>query len=212
MSRPCVCVTQLSQMSRRLPNLVTAALLAGLTLFAQNPAASDDEYAIYTDAPRLLLTKARLRLLQRERERKSMRWEQFDALVGGGAPMPEPGFAQALYYQVAGDAAVGKKAVDWALSDQAKPEQDRDLRQLALVFDWCSPLMTPQQSERLVTKIRRGITPPPAAFGKQPALVMAAIAIADALPDHGASTVKSIVEDWKKNIAGKLENGQPLVA
>ena len=37
-------------------------------------------------------------------ERQSMRWNQFHLLMAGKAPMPEPGFAQALYYQVSGDA------------------------------------------------------------------------------------------------------------
>ncbi len=50
-----------------------------------------------------------------------MRWQQFDALVSGGAPMPEPGFAWALYYQVAKNDAAGRKAVDWALG----PAKDR---------------------------------------------------------------------------------------
>ena len=52
-----------------------------------------------------------------------MRWQQFAALVAGNAPMPERGFALALYYQVSGDAAVGKQAVAWALAPGA------DLRQ-----------------------------------------------------------------------------------
>ena len=76
-----------------------ALLWIALPVLAQT--AQDEDYHVYTDAPRLILTKQRLRLLQRERERQSMRWQQFDALVSGGAPMPEPGFAWALYYQVA---------------------------------------------------------------------------------------------------------------
>ena len=51
-------------------------------------------------------------------------------LLAGGAPMPELGFAGALYYQVAGDDA-GKKAIALALGPSG------DLRQLAIVFDWC---------------------------------------------------------------------------
>ena len=41
--------------------------------------------------------------------------------------------------------------MDWALGDDAQ-----DLRQLALVFDWCGPVMTPAQMERLGAKIRTG--------------------------------------------------------
>ena len=64
-----------------------------------------------------------------------MRWQQFDTLMAGNAPMPEPAFAQALYYAISGNAASGKQAVAWALGPGA------DLRQLALVFDWCQDLL-----------------------------------------------------------------------
>src|ERR1700751_4681955 len=107
-----------------------AILLLATPLFAQS-----DEFRVYTDAPRLLLNSQRLRLLKRERERDSQRWETFKVLVSGGAAMPEPGFAWALYYRVSGETAWGKKAVEWALSDDAKPQDASDLRQLALVFD-----------------------------------------------------------------------------
>ena len=33
-----------------------------------------------------------MRLLRRERERASLRWQQFETLMAGGAAMPEPGF------------------------------------------------------------------------------------------------------------------------
>ena len=51
-----------------------------------------------------------------ERERSSMRWQQFATLVAGNAPMPERGFASALYYQVSGEADYGRKAIEFALS------------------------------------------------------------------------------------------------
>src|ERR1700689_1381901 len=93
--------------------------------------AADEDFHVFADAPRLFLTKQRLRLLQRERERESVRWQQFDTLGAGGSPMPEAGVAQALYYQVSGKVAASRKALEWALSGPAT-----DLRQLALVFDW----------------------------------------------------------------------------
>ena len=94
-------------------------LLAVLTLplvpaGAQTPS---EQYRVYNDAPRILLRPQRLRLLRRERERQSVRWMQFHALLSGGAPMPEPGFAEALAFAVSGDKASGRKAVDWALHD-----------------------------------------------------------------------------------------------
>jgi len=153
--------------------------------------AADEDFHVFTDAPRLFLTKSRLRLLQRERERDSMRWQQFDALVAGGAPMPESAVAQALYYQVSGNAAAGRKAVEWALSPTAT-----DLRQLALVFDWCGKVMTASQAEALSAKIERGIGEASADITHQSARVLAAIAIADHLKDQGESILRPIVENW----------------
>jgi len=75
------------------------------------PAGSEEPVVVFTEHPRLFLRPARLRLIQRERERTSMRWQQFDAYVAGEAPLPEPGFAQALYYQALGNMAAGRRAV-----------------------------------------------------------------------------------------------------
>src|ERR1700722_16951489 len=100
--------------------LLTGVLLAAGFLSTSGALqAADEDFHVFTDAPRLFLTKQRLRLLQRERERESVRWQQFDALVSGGAPMPEAALAQALYYRVSGNAAAGRKAVEWALSGPA---------------------------------------------------------------------------------------------
>src|ERR1700677_413453 len=93
--------------------VVALAVAAGPNLLAE-----DDDYRVYTEHPRLILTSQRLRLLKRERERDSQRWRQFDLLVKGGASLPEPGFALALYYAISGDNATGKRAVEWALGEK----------------------------------------------------------------------------------------------
>ena len=105
--------------------LAVALCALPASLWAQ----ADEPVAVFTEHPRLLLRPQRLRLLKRERERTSMRWQQFATLVAGSAPMPEPGFALGLYYQISGDAAYGRKAVEFALSPAADP------RQQAFVFD-----------------------------------------------------------------------------
>ncbi len=99
--------------------------------------------------PRILLNARRLRLLRRERDRQSLRWNQFHLLMAGKAPMPEPGFADALYYQVAQEADAGKRAIAWAEGTGT------DLRQLALVFDWCQDLLAEAQRKALAAKIAR---------------------------------------------------------
>src|ERR1700755_1115491 len=105
-------------------------MLAAGSLLAQT-ASNDDPIVVSTEHPRLLLRPNRLRLLRRERERKSARWQQLQLFMAGDAAMPEPGFAKALYYQVAGDADAGREAIAWAIGPGA------DLRQQALVYDWC---------------------------------------------------------------------------
>jgi hypothetical protein len=160
-------------------------------------AQADDDFHVYREAPRLLLTPQRLRLLQRERERQSPRWEQFDSLIAAGAPMPEPGFAWALYYQVTRQPASAKQAIEWALADATNAAH---LRQLALVFDWCGPAMTPAQSDRLAAKIERFLAMPGPAPGQdvagQNARVFAAIALADRLPDQANAVLGEIVQKW----------------
>jgi hypothetical protein len=97
--------------------------------------------------PRLFLRPTRLRLLQRQREREAPRWQLFDHLVSGQAQMPEPGLAYALHYRVAGDGPSGQRAIAWAVGP------GDDLRQLALVYDWCQDALTGEQSKALAAKI-----------------------------------------------------------
>ncbi len=87
--------------------------------------------------------EARARALQ-------LRWQQFESLMAGNAPMPEPGFARALYYQVAGNAEAGQAAVAWALGSGGT-----DLRQLALVFDWCQDLLSETQQHALAARLQK---------------------------------------------------------
>jgi hypothetical protein len=188
--------------------VVRFLLLASCLLPLQ---AQSEEFRIYSDTPRLLLNKQRLRLLTRERERRSIRWQQFDSLITGGSNMPDPGFAFGLYYKVSGQAAWGKTAVDWALSDKAT-----DLRQLALVYDWCGPAMTPAQLDRLGTKIEKSLAeplPPNPDTLRQSARALAAIAIADRLADHGEAVLKPLLEQWwRSGIVKKLRAGEPAIA
>jgi hypothetical protein len=117
--------------------------------WAQGPEAADP-VVVSGEHPRLFLRAGRLRLLRRERERHSARWQQFESLISGKAPLPEPGFAQALYYQVSGDRAAGRRAVAWALSAS-------DLRQMALVYDWCQDVLNPAEREQLMARIARSM-------------------------------------------------------
>src|ERR1700730_5539629 len=173
--------------------ILVFALASGL--LGQTPSLSgqaiEEDYRIYNEHPRLLLTAQRLRLLKRERDRDSMRWHQFALLVRSAAQMPEPGFALGLYFAVTGDTAFGKRAVDWALGPAP------DLRQLAMVYDWCQPVMNAAQSKAIMAKIQRSMEQPPAAsLPTRRDRVLAAIAIAEE-PQHGEEKLlRETVRDW----------------
>jgi hypothetical protein len=187
---------------------VVAALLifAGAGFAAQTPA--DEPVTVSSEHPRLFLRPARLRLLKREQDRTSARWQQLELFIAGRAPMPEPGFADALYYSIAGDEAVGRRAVTWALG------RDSDLRQQALVFDWCQPVMTDTQKKDLAARIVRGITQT-AADESVPAVrsrALGAIAVFDHVPQVPQRELERVVHAWwERKIVPALKSGRNVI-
>jgi hypothetical protein len=182
---------------------VRVLILAGLAILPVHGQNQDDEFRVYTEHPRLILTAQRLRLLKRERERESQRWRQFELLVKGSANFPEPGFALALYYAVSGDNAAGKRAVDWALGTAD------DLRQLALVYDWCQPVLSPQQSGALAAKIRQ-LSQKPAGDGLSARRdrVLALITTADDANHTEEAPLRDLIRQWwHAGFARSLANG-----
>src|ERR1039457_5952104 len=174
-------------------------------LAAQTP---DEPVAVYTEHPRLFLRPQRIRLLKRERERASPRWQQFETLVVGGAPMPEVGFAWALSFQVTGNAEFGRKAIVWALPPAA------DLRQQALVFDWCQDLLSEPQRRDLTARLAKGIaetadTAIPAVRSR----TLAAIALYDHVPETPRTALDAIVHQWwERRMVPSLRGGNSVVA
>src|ERR1035438_3902894 len=65
------------------------ALCSASLLMAQTPA-DDDPIVVSTEHPRLLLRPARLRLLRRERDRTSARWQQFQLFLAATRPCRRP--------------------------------------------------------------------------------------------------------------------------
>jgi hypothetical protein len=181
--------------------LVWAAALAAAFI----PAAPAQEngtaepVVVATEHPRLFLRPSRLRLLRRERERTSLRWEQFHSLMSGGAPMPETGFADSLYYQVEGDKDSGRKAIAWALGPNA------DLRQMALVFDWCYDLMDDAARQNFANRLAKKLTDAASAANASTvaatsARALAAVALFDEVPNAPGRELERTVRQWWESV------------
>jgi hypothetical protein len=176
------------------------------------PQSGSDPVVVFTDHPRLFLRPARLRLLQRERERTTAPWQQFDSYVSGEAPMPESAFAQALYYQVSDNVPAGRKAVAWALA--APAGQPQDLRQLALVFDWCQKLLSETEQHKLADRIQQRIAETAAdeSMAAVRSRVLGAVALFDHVPEIPNRELARIVRDWwERKMAPALAGGRAAI-
>lgn len=175
----------------------------GLILLVALPFVStgaEDDYKVYTESPRIFLNAKRLRLLRREKERLSIRWQQFELLMAGKAPMPEPGFALALYSQVSQSPEPCQRAIAAALTSS-------DIRQTAIVADWCGTNAT------LTARLQKSLTVPLASMPIASVAAarnraIAAIAIADQAPQASARALEELVEKWWRSaLAPKLREG-----
>jgi len=190
----------------------------GILILAMAPAAgwsqapgAADPVVVSGDHPRLFLRAGRLRLLRRERERHSVRWQQFEALISGNAPMPEPGFTQALYYQVSGARAAGRRAVEWALSAS-------DLRQMALVYDWCQDVLAPAERDQLASRLARRMAETAAveSIAGVRSRVLSAVALFDeapaVVPDLPRQELDRDVHFWwEGRLAPALADGSAVI-
>jgi len=166
-------------------------LIGALAALAQNTGAGEP-VVVETEHPRLLLRPARLRLLRRERERNSMRWQQFFTLMAGRAPMPEPGLALALYSQVAENGCAAREAIAWALGPAS------DLRQQAMVFDWCQEALTEAQRRDLAARLEKGLAATAAddSVAAVRSRVFAAVALFDHSPQIPRRELERVVHGW----------------
>ena len=182
-------------------------LLAGAFSVMGDAQPIEEVYRVYTEHPRLFLRPQRLKLLKRERERQSMRWRQFETLIAGNAAMPEPGFALALHYAVSGNRASAAKATEWALSPAGS-----DLRQLAIVYDWCQDALTDLQSKALAGKIQKALAATrDRSIVPQRSRVLAAIAIAEQNQDAAEAVLREVAGKWWTTVlAPKISSGTNL--
>lgn len=186
-----------------------ARLGLALATFSVQPPQEID-YQVYSDPPRLLLNERRLRLLKRERERESIRWQQFDALMRGRARMSEPGFALALWGIVASQPGACRQAAEWAASaDAADPSQ---LRQIALVYDWCQQAAGEALAQRVARRLKPALEIRQGDARQMRSLAFAALALADTEPRSSEAALRFLVESWwQGSVAPQLARGaQPF--
>jgi len=187
--------------------LLLAVCLAPSSLLAQA------EFRIYTDSPRIFLREDRLRRLQRDVERETSRWRGLaDRLAQPGSLSEEP-FALALAYQARGDQALGRKAVEWALAKAgAAWTEPNDLRQAAIVFDWCGNLLSEAEKSRLISSLARAAGDASHLAGTELGWVRAGLMTSIALGGEWEGSEEAIGRflngQWRSDIAPALLEGK----
>jgi len=173
-----------------------------------------DSFKVYSEGPRLLLRPQRLKLLRRERERRSLRWDQFETLWTGHAPFPELGWVQALRFQLADDGEAGARAVAWAVgpADVTRPE---DVRQMALIADWCGTQLTGDDKSQLLAKLRRAMNDqrPVKTLAEARAKIFAAIVLTEAQPAASEKALAAMFDTfWTGNFVASLRSAKATVS
>lgn len=166
--------------------------------------ASEENYKTYTEAPRLLLRPSRLRLLTRERERQTIRYQQFDTYISNGVAMPEAGFALALAGRISGNPVHCNNAYAWLVKSK-----QGDLRQEALVYDWCAGSIAEGQAKALGEKLRKSL-PAITDFRSLRDRAFVALAIADLDAALSERILRETVEHWRTKVAPGLKQAMPV--
>jgi hypothetical protein len=121
------------------------------------------------------------------------------------ADMPEKGLAHSLYFMATEREEHARTAIAWAKGPTT------DLRQLAIVFDWCYPLLGSADKQALITKIQAGFsrTAKDAGLATINARVLAAYALAGDVEGIEDSIIKPIAGDWwQTHVLARLAQGQ----
>lgn len=96
--------------------------------------------------PHLLLTARRLHRLKLDAQRQTERWANFEKRVKTVPDSSERGFELALYSRVTDDAASCQEAIKWGSA------HIEDVRQNALIVDWCRDALAGNQAAELLSE------------------------------------------------------------
>jgi hypothetical protein len=187
-------------------------VLVALVLLAPGASWAAESYQVVTEHPRLWLNARRLRLLRRERERQTVRWQQLEQLSGETPALPEEPLVRALEYQVAGSQEAARRARAWAAGRAGQPgaPDAAELRLLAIVFDWCYPVMPEEERRKVAERMVRGV----AAMATQPSWtafasrVMGATVLVDDWEGAEPALTEALEKTWRGTLLPALERGR----
>ena len=133
----------------------------------------------------------------------------FELLMAGNAPMPEPGFASALYYRSREMPMPGQRAVAWALGPRHRSAPTgTGLRLVPGLRD------SGTQQRELAARIQKGMrTPRPMiALPAVRSRVLAAVALFDEVPQTPQQELERIVRQWwNGKIVPALKGGRSVI-
>ena len=89
-----------------------------------------------------------------------------------------------------------------------------DLRQIALVFDWCQDLLSPVQSRAIAAKLAKGIeqTGRDRSISALRSRVLAAVALADHQQAVSERELERVIQGrWRGEIAPELQRGRDVI-
>jgi len=107
-----------------------------------------DKMVIRSERPRIWLDAERIAWLEEKTKGKSL--DEIKAMAGASTT------GKALVYAITGDEKSGREAIDAAMKS---PSDERSSALVAIVYDWCNPLLTPDEKgalkKRMIDSARR---------------------------------------------------------
>ena len=191
--------------------LRTATLACSLLACGAQALAQAD-YRVYTEHPRLFLEPDRLTRLRKEVDRQSLRWRSLRDLADSGIRFPEQPLVDALRYRAEGSAAAGSRAVGWSVRLASSGiSTAAELRQAALVYDWCRDRFEAGEREAVQDAIAGAVGSLLSQAGLEVGLVRAAILASIALAgdwDGSEPALDTLLNaHWDREVRPALESG-----
>lgn len=189
-----------------------AITLGCALLFLGDAAFGQAEYRVYEDHPRLFLEPNRLQRLRKDVYRQSLRWRSLSKLVAAATTFEEQPLVDALRFQVEGAETAGRAAVAWSkrLSENGIGNAG-DLRQAAIVYDWCYDLFDASERAELRDAMAAAVTTllPRAALGMGliRAAILASIASAGDWDGSEAALATLLGTHWQTEVVPSLRDG-----